>query len=65
MKRISRKGKMTIVVILAFCLSGYVLSQWSSDESLTVWMILVSLLIHVLIPSFLAWAIIYKRLVNN
>lgn len=62
MKKIPNKVKMAIVVILAIGLSAYVLQHWSAGSSITIGMVLVSLLIHVAVPSFLAWTIIYKKL---
>ncbi|MPL74372.1 hypothetical protein SDC9_20244 [bioreactor metagenome] len=54
---------MAIIVILCLLMSTYVLSQWSAgEENIRLGMVLVSLLIHVAIPSFLAWALIYKKL---
>lgn len=61
--KVSRKTKMAIIVILCIALSAYALTQWSAgDEKIKIGMVLVSLLIHVAIPSFLAWALIYKKL---
>lgn len=61
--KVSRKTKMAIIVILCLLMSTYVLSQWSAgEENIRLGMVLVSLLIHVAIPSFLAWALIYKKL---
>lgn len=61
--KLSRKIKMAITVLLCIALSVYVLTQWSAgDEKINLGMVLVSLLIHIAIPSFLVWTLIYKRL---
>lgn len=61
--KLSRKIKMAITVLLCIALSVYVLTQWSAgDEKINLGMILVSLLIHIAVPSFLAWMVIYKKL---
>ena len=61
--KLSRKIKMAIVVLLCIALSAYALTQWSADdEKIKIGMVLVSLLIHVAVPSFLAWTVIYKKL---
>jgi len=65
MKKIPNKVKMVIVVILAIALSVFVLQHWSAGSDITIGMVLVSLLIHVAIPSFLAWALIFKKLSNG
>jgi len=60
--KISKKALMTMIVMLCIALSVYVLKQWSGEEKITAGMVFVSLLIHVAIPSFLAWTVIYKKL---
>ena len=60
--KISKKALMTMVVMLCIALSVYVLNQWSGEGKITVGMVFVSLLIHVAIPSFFAWTVIYKKL---
>lgn len=61
--KVSKKTKMAIVVLLCIAMSAYVLTQWSADdEKIKIGMVLVSLLIHVAVPSFLAWTVIYKKL---
>lgn len=61
----SKKAQMTIVIILCIALSIYALTQWSIDKEITLGMVLTSVLIHIAIPSFLAWAIIFKKLQNG
>jgi len=61
----SKKAQMTIVIILCIALSIYALIQWSIDKEITLGMVLTSVLFHVAIPSFLAWAIIFKKLQNG
>lgn len=61
--KVSKKTKMAIVVLLCIAMSAYVLTRWSAgDEKINLGMVLVSLLIHVAVPSFLAWTVIYKKL---
>ena len=61
--KLSRKIKMAITVLLCIALSVYALIQWSADDDkINLGMVLVSLLIHVAVPSFLAWTVIYKKL---
>jgi|GEM_PF-2747016 len=60
--KISKKALMTMIVMLCIALSVYVLNQWSGENKITAGMVFVSLLIHVAIPSFFAWTVIYKKL---
>lgn len=60
--KISKKVLMTMIVMLCIALSVYALKQWSGEDEITAGMLLVSALIHVAIPSFFAWSIIYKKM---
>ena len=63
--KISKKALMTLIIMLCIALSVYVLSQWSGADKITPGMVFVSVLIHIAIPSFLAWAVIFKKLQNE
>ncbi len=63
--KISKKSQMKIVIICCIALSVYALSKWSSGAGITTEMVFGSILFHIVIPGFLAWGVIYKKVLHG
>lgn len=63
MKKLNKKQKMKILFVFCLVLSGSALHAWSHNGPLTVYSYSSSILIHILVPMFLGWTIIAKKIV--
>jgi len=60
--KISKLGKMIILFILCIALSAFSLHTWAGYGPLTIGSYLSSALIHIVVPMFLLWAVLYRKI---